>query len=47
MNALLANIDKKFLIANIDYISSRISLVINLVFNLFLLLMLIQSLSNW
>lgn len=41
INALLANINKISLIADIDYISPKIFLVINLVFGLFLLSMLI------
>lgn len=41
INALLINMNKTFLIANIDHISSKISLVINLVLNLSLLLILI------
>lgn len=46
MNALLTNIDKIFLIINIDHIFFRIFLIINLVLNLSLLLILIQSLSG-
>lgn len=46
MNALLANMDRASLIADMDHISPRILLVINLVFNLSPLLILIQSLSS-
>lgn len=46
INTLLANIDKMFSIANIDYIFSKTLLIINLVLNLSLLLMLIQSLNS-
>lgn len=41
INTLLANINKIFLIVDMDYIFSRTFLVINLVLNLSLLLMLI------
>ena len=46
INILLANINKIFLIADINYIFPKILLVINLVFSLSLLSILIQSLSN-
>lgn len=41
INILLANINRKFSIADIDYIFSKIFLVINLILNLSLLLILI------
>lgn len=43
INVLLANMNKMFLIANIDYIFSKISLFINWILNLSLFLILIQS----
>lgn len=45
-NALLANINKIFSIAYLDYIFLKILLFINLVLSLSLVLMLLQSLNN-
>lgn len=46
MNTLLANIDRIFFIADVNYIFFEISVVINPILGLFLLLILIQSLNS-
>lgn len=46
INALLANMDKIFLITNINYVSAKISFLIYLVSSLSLFLILIQYLSS-
>lgn len=46
INALLTDINKIFLIVDINYIFPKTLLVINLILNLSLLLILIQSLNS-
>ena len=46
INTLFADMNRKFLIADVDQVSPKIPLIVNLVRSLFLSLLLIQSLSS-